>query len=336
MMAQKPPRTKVFISYSHEDQPWLERLQVHLKPLEREGVIDRWDDTRITAGQKWKTEIKKALDQARVAVLLVSADFLASDFVAGDELPSLLAAAANEGLSVLPVILSPSRFARTPSLSQFQAVNDPARSLLTLDRGEQEDVWVNLAAAIEDILARPLPALPREVQPVPQADERKVCFVIQGFGKKTDFQSGRTLDLDRSYEVIREAAEEAGLRCIRGDEIIHATVIDVPTYEYLLAADVVVADLSTSNANVLYELGLRHALRPQGTVVVAENGFRFPFDISHMRVRVYEHMGADIGRMEAARFKKELTAAIQEAVAGEEPDSPLYTYLPGLQPPVRA
>ncbi len=82
-------RTNVFISYSHKDKKWLERLQAHLKPLERAGLVDRWDDTRIEAGDEWRKEIRQALDAARVVVLLVSADFMASDFIAKDELPPL-------------------------------------------------------------------------------------------------------------------------------------------------------------------------------------------------------------------------------------------------------
>ena len=120
MAEDAPYRTKVFISYSHEDKLTLERLQVHLKPLEREGLVDRWDDTRIRTGQRWKEEIEKALASAKVAVLIISADFLASDFIHSDELPRLLAAEEEEGLVVMPVILSPSRFSRTPSLSNFR------------------------------------------------------------------------------------------------------------------------------------------------------------------------------------------------------------------------
>ena len=142
-------RTQVFISYSHQDAAWLERLQVHLKPLEREGLIERWDDTRIKAGQKWAGEIEKALISAKVAVLLVSADFLASDFIAETELPPLLAAAKQDSAVILPVIVSPSRFKKT-ALAQFQAVNSPDEPLIKLTRAKQEEILVQVSEAVED------------------------------------------------------------------------------------------------------------------------------------------------------------------------------------------
>ena len=74
------------MSYSHEDRPWLERLRVHLRPLERAGLVDLWDDRRIKPGTRWRDEIRNAMAEARIAVLLVSADFLASDFIASNEL----------------------------------------------------------------------------------------------------------------------------------------------------------------------------------------------------------------------------------------------------------
>lgn len=144
-------RTKIFISYSHNDVADLQRLQVHLKPLEREGLVERWDDTRIRTGQRWKDEIEKALASAKVAVLLVSADFLASDFINEVELPSLLTAAQEEGLVIMPVILSPCRFKQS-SLSQFQAVNPTDKPLNSLSRSEQEALWVRLTEDIESVL----------------------------------------------------------------------------------------------------------------------------------------------------------------------------------------
>lgn len=152
MPDSKTARTKVFISYSHKDAKWLKRLQVHLKPLEREGIVERWDDTRITPGNRWKDDIKQAIDEAKVAVLLISPDFLASDFIADDELPPLLAAAEKEGLVILPVILSPSRFKHIESLSQFQAVNDSSKPLVDLKRGDRGRVWVKLTEHIEKAL----------------------------------------------------------------------------------------------------------------------------------------------------------------------------------------
>lgn len=161
----------------------------------------------------------------------------------------------------------------------------------------------------------------------------KTCFVIQGFGKKTDYTDGRVLDLDASYAIIKEAVEAAGLQSIRADEIQHSTVIDVPMYEMLLQADVVIADLSTYNVNAAYELGVRYALRPRTTIVVAEEGFKNPFDVGHVAIRRYKHLGEDIGAREAARFKAELKTAIEEILASNRADSPVYTFLPQLTPP---
>jgi hypothetical protein len=175
-------------------------------------------------------------------------------------------------------------------------------------------------------------------QPDPAA-EKGTCFVVMGFGKKTDFETGRVLDLDRSYlNIIKPAVEGAGLKCIRADEIVHSGLIDVPMYELLLKADVVVADLSTSNRNAVYELGVRHALRPYTTVIIAEElMMKSPFfDLNHIVIRQYRHLGEDIGVAEAKRFTTELTAAIQKIMATEPElrrDSPVYKFIDRLTPP---
>lgn len=164
---------------------------------------------------------------------------------------------------------------------------------------------------------------------------QRTCFVVQGFGEKTDMATGRALNLDASYEVIKEAVEEAGLRCIRADEIVHSGTIDEAMYEALFRADLVIADLSTANLNAAYELGVRYGLRPRATIIVAEQQFKNPFDFSHIVIRRYEHLGKDVGRREATRFKAELAAAIREIVDGGNVDSPVYTFL-RLEPPAEA
>ena len=76
-------RTKVFISYSHEDAEWMERLKKQLGVLERQGLLDVWVDTELKAGEEWHNRLHQEMLSAKVAVLLVSADFLTSDFVCG-------------------------------------------------------------------------------------------------------------------------------------------------------------------------------------------------------------------------------------------------------------
>lgn len=152
------PRTRIFVSYSHADADWLKRLQVHLKPLERAGTIEWWDDTKILPGMVWRDEIEKALAAADIGVLLVSADFLASDFVANHELPSLLAAAQNKGLTILSLIVGPSLFEHTPELSRFQAVNPPSRPLVGLSTVEQETVLLKLTDQIRGLADSMTPA----------------------------------------------------------------------------------------------------------------------------------------------------------------------------------
>ncbi len=155
-LGKNPPagRAPVFISYSHADSEYLERLLVHLKPLERDGLIDLWVDTRLRPGDRWKKEISAALERAQVAILLISADFLASDFITNDELPPILTAAEQKGTRIIPIILKPCRFARDKNLRHFQAINDPGHSLLCCTPHEQESLYDAVAAEVEQLSGR--------------------------------------------------------------------------------------------------------------------------------------------------------------------------------------
>jgi hypothetical protein len=168
---------------------------------------------------------------------------------------------------------------------------------------------------------------------MPNGNGRKTCFVVMGFGKKTDYQANppRVLNLDLTFEdIIQPAVEACGVECIRADKIIHSTVIDKPMYERLLGADLVVADLSTSNANALYELGVRHALRPHTTIVMADKNFAFPFDLNHLTILQYSHSGDEIGFREVNRVREALEARVRGVIDRGETDSPVFLFLPQL------
>ncbi len=104
-------------------------------------------------------------------------------------------------------------------------------------------------------------------------------------------------------------------------------------YQQLLSADIVIADLSTSNVNAFYELGIRHALKPRTTIIISEELLSYPFDLNHIVINKYTHLGDNIDYFEVLRFQKYLAETIDKVLASETPDSPVYTYLDGLMPP---
>jgi hypothetical protein len=97
-------RPFIFISYSHKDEKLKDQLLSHLDVLQRAGLIELWSDDRIGAGADWETEINQAISRARVAILLISASFLTSDFILGKTVPALLKRRECEGLIIFPII----------------------------------------------------------------------------------------------------------------------------------------------------------------------------------------------------------------------------------------
>lgn len=174
-------RTKVFICYCHKKKKWLKRLRPHLKLLEDEGIIDPWDDTRLKGGEVWNKEIDKALKAATVAVLLISADFFASDFIVKKELPRLLQAAEDKTLVLLPVMIADCLLPERLERHQFINRNKP---LSGLNKAEQNDVWVQLARRIKEIATPETPpeAGGTEQAPTPAASRRWSRFWPTPFG----------------------------------------------------------------------------------------------------------------------------------------------------------
>lgn len=142
----------IFMSYSHRDARWLEALERMLKPLTRSGDLLLWADTEIVPGSRWRQDIANAIDRADAAILLVSSDFLASDFIAADELRPLLSSARADGLPVLWISVSSSLYENT-EIVEYQCLNDPSRPLDTFARPKARQELKAMAEKVRKILA---------------------------------------------------------------------------------------------------------------------------------------------------------------------------------------
>ena len=163
--------------------------------------------------------------------------------------------------------------------------------------------------------------------------KKPVCFVIMGFGKKTDYSIPKTYDLDKTYKnIIQPAAIEAGYQCIRADEIQDSGLIDRSMYALLVKADLVIADITTYNPNAIYELGIRHGVRPFSTIIIKEQDGKREFDFSHDRIFSYKHLGEDIGVDEAKDCQSRLKNLILAVKKNPKSDSPLYELIKTATP----
>lgn len=157
-------RNGVFISYSKKDAKWLDGLRTHLTYLEREYEFNIWEDSKIAVGNDWKYEIDQALDTAKIGILLISANFIASDFITNEELPSLLTAAEEEGAHIFSVIVSHSMFMDIQAISKFQTINPPSRPLIVMSEGELDETYMKVTQEIKRVLSEPIKKTKKSVK----------------------------------------------------------------------------------------------------------------------------------------------------------------------------
>lgn len=157
------------------------------------------------------------------------------------------------------------------------------------------------------------------------------CFVLMPFGSKTD-ESGKVVEFDQVYnEIFKPAIINADLKPIRADEEIVGGIIHKPMFERLMLCDYAVADLTTANANVFYELGVRHGFRPHSTVLTFANGMRLPFDVKPLRGIPYEldDNGEPIQPVEDAKL---ITDRLLECRTPND-DSPVFQLISDIPRP---
>jgi hypothetical protein len=148
-------RTKIFISYAHAAEVntgWVRRIQTHLEGLAQSSDFEVWADTKIEPGQRWREEIEQAINHTRVAVLILTADFLASKFIREAELPPLLEAADANGATILCVYGSDVHLSGIAErLLRYQFVNKPEQPLQSLTDSARESIYKNLVKTVEKI-----------------------------------------------------------------------------------------------------------------------------------------------------------------------------------------
>src|SRR3974390_3135163 len=161
---------------------------------------------------------------------------------------------------------------------------------------------------------------------------RAICFVDMPFGQKPDLTSGMTVDFDQIYETgIKPAIVDAGLEPVRGDQERTGGIIHVPMFGRLLLSDFVVADLTLSNPNVFYELGIRHTARPYTTVPIFAAIHPIPFDVALVRAIPYNLENGQLTAEGAASLKNALGGRLGEAIRGAaSQDSPIYQLIPSF------
>ena len=144
--------SKVFVSYSHKDEIWKDRLQTHLAVLELEGYFSAWDDRQIEPSDDWFVEIERELSQADVAIMLVSASFLTSSFIRTEVIPTLLRRREQEGMRLVPLVIKPCAWQVVPWLGAIQGGYKDNAPLSKLSKHKREEALAELAEKIANIL----------------------------------------------------------------------------------------------------------------------------------------------------------------------------------------
>lgn len=143
-------RDQIFISYSHQDREWLEKFQIALKPFIRNQAFKVWADEQIQTGDNWQKEIDDALDSTKVAVLLVTQNFLASDYINDVELKHFLAQSKKKNVVIFWIAVAQTNYEETP-LNAIQCANQPSKPLKSLDENELDEAIVEICRKIKTV-----------------------------------------------------------------------------------------------------------------------------------------------------------------------------------------
>lgn len=212
------PPPKVFISYSHKDEVWKDRLTTHLGVLENQGLLQTWDDQRIGAGREWHEEIRKALDDARVAVFLISADSLTSKFFLDEEITRLLERRSREGVAIFPVVVRACAWNRVDWLAHMQVQPRHGKPLADFHGNRRDRELTKIAEEILDLLESPaVPSYPLHTNEIWRPADPAPRLHNLPFGRLGNFFKGR----DKELRKLGAAIEGQGHPTAMVQQAIH-------------------------------------------------------------------------------------------------------------------
>ena len=156
---------KIFFCYAHEDEPLLNKLKAHLRPLQRQGLVDVWYDRDISAGTDWEQQIKERLNTAQIILLLVSPDFMDSDYCYGIEMKRAIERHEQGEAHVIPIILRPVYWQGV--LGKLQALPTDAIPIMSSGWQYQDEAFFNVTEGIRNVAVTVMSSLTPSSQTLP-------------------------------------------------------------------------------------------------------------------------------------------------------------------------
>ena len=146
-------RNLVFVSYSRNDRNWKHEISKQLEVLEKQNLLKLWCDRDIGPGKDWYDEIDRALQSAKVAVLVISASFLTSEFVLKEEVPKLLDQHHQKGMHLIPILVSDCPWQAVPWLASKQMRPGDEKTISELPEADQKRELANIAREVLELLS---------------------------------------------------------------------------------------------------------------------------------------------------------------------------------------
>lgn len=199
MATDADPQPIVFVSYSHKDENWKDKLRPHLDALQQARRVVIWDDRKIDPGGEWFAEIKRIMDEAAVTLCLISSNYLASNFCVKIEVPYLLERQQKDGMFLIPILIRPCDWQAFEWLESRQIIPRDGKSVAEDFQGREDGVFAFVARHIREILAHPQhrPSSPPPSYPPPEkiTVERLPVTGAELYGRQTELEQ-----LDRDWE----------------------------------------------------------------------------------------------------------------------------------------